>query len=120
MSDQPAGSSTFRPHPLEPLTADEIRAAVAAVRATGKLSHAARFASVVLDEPSKEALAALGDAQPPHRQARVLVVPGPECSVVEALVNIATGDVVSWVERSDVRPALLFEESFNAIIALHE
>ena len=120
MSDQPPGSSRVRPHPLEPLTEDEIRAAVAAVRATGKLSDAARFASVVLDEPSKEALAALSDAEPPHRQARVLVVPGPDCSVVEALVTVAGGDVLSWVERADVRPALLFEESFNAIIALHE
>ena len=121
MSDQPAGSSRVRPHPLEPLTEDEIRAAVAAVRATGKLSDAARFASVVLDEPSKEALAALERRRAATSAGPSLGdVPGPDCSVVEALVTVATGDVLSWVERADVRPALLFEESFNAIIALHE
>jgi len=120
MNDQSSGSPDFGEHPLAPLTADEIRAVVAAVRATGRLTDAARFAMVVLDEPSKEALAALGQGEPPERRARLVLVPGLECSVVEATVVVATDEIASWEERPDVRPALLFEESFNAIIALYE
>ena len=33
-------------HPLDPLTADEIAAAVAAVRATGRLTDAAWFSTI--------------------------------------------------------------------------
>ena len=107
-------------HPLDPLAADEIDAAVAAVRATGRLTDAARFSTITLDEPTKPALRGFeagGDR--PARRARLVVVPGPECTLVEAVVDLGSGDVVSWVERQDVRPALLFEESFNVIIALH-
>lgn len=101
-------------HPLVPLTAEEVTAAVTAVRATGRLSDAARFSTITVDEPPKDALAGA------DRRARLVIVPGPECSLVEAVVSVASGEVVSWVERKGVRPALGFEESFNAIIALHE
>ncbi|MDQ3147992.1 MAG: tyramine oxidase, partial [Actinomycetota bacterium] len=82
---------------------------------------AARFAVVTLDEPSKEAVTAFDRGEdPPDRRARLVVVPGPECSVIEVRVSLASGDVSSLEERHDVRPALLFEESFNAIVALHD
>ncbi len=101
-------------HPLEPLTAEEITAAVAAVRASGRLTAAARFSTVTLDEPPKDDLDRAG------RRARLVIVPGAECSLIEATVALPSGEIVAWVEREDVRPALGFEESFNAILALHE
>ena len=93
-----------------PLTAEEITAAVAAVRP--RLTDSARFAAVTLEEPAK------GDGHR-GRRARMVIVPGPECSVVEATVALPGGDIVGWDDVADVRPALLFEESFNAIVALH-
>jgi len=118
------GASRQPVHPLEPLTEDEIRAAVTVVRATGRLTDSARFSTVTLDEPSKQAVTAFerGDRgdRGERRRVRLVIVPGPECSGIEAVVVVATGQVVAWEERSDVRPALLFEESFNAIVALHE
>ena len=101
-------------HPLDPLTAEETTAAVAAVRAAGRLTDAARFSTVTLDEPPKDQL------DRADRRARLIIVPGPECSLVEAVVAVGSGAVLSWVARDGVRPALGFEESFNAIIALHE
>ncbi|MEQ1785901.1 MAG: primary-amine oxidase [Acidimicrobiales bacterium] len=101
-------------HPLEPLTADEITAAVAAARATGRLTDAARFSTVTLAEPAKDALGDTG------RRARLVIVPGPECTLVEAIVAVDRGEVLGWTELDGVRPALGFEESFNAILALHE
>lgn len=101
-------------HPLEPLTAEEITSAVAAARATGRLTDEARFSTITVDEPPKESIDGA------ERRARLIIVPGPECSLVEAVVGIASGEVVSWTEHDGMRPALGFEESFNAIVALHE
>ncbi len=101
-------------HALDPLTADEVRTAVAAVRATGRLTDVARFSTVTLDEPPK------ADLDRAERRARLLIVPGPECTLVDATVALGRGEVLTWVELDDVRPALGYEESFNAILALHE
>ncbi|TML65186.1 MAG: tyramine oxidase, partial [Actinobacteria bacterium] len=109
-----------RVHPLEPLTADEIEAAVAAVRATGRVTEAARFSTITLDEPPKEAIAAFDRGETVERRVRLLIVPSPECAVVEAIVALPSGETVSWEERPDVRPALLFEEAIKAIVAVQE
>ena len=61
-------------HALEPLTADEITAAVAAVRATGRLTDAARFSTITLDEPPKGELATRRAASPPGDRARPRVL----------------------------------------------
>ena len=107
-------------HPLESLNADDVSIAVAAARGSGKLTDAARFVSVTLDEPTKEELAAFAAGTPVARRACLVVVPGPSCSLVEAVVSLPSGDIVEWRECEDVRPPLLFEEAFNAIVALHE
>ena len=107
-------------HPLEVLTVSEIDAAVAAVRATGRLTDAARFAAVVLDEPTKDELAAFDGGDAVARRLRLTIVPGPKCQVIVAVVDVRTAEILAWDEVEGVRPALLFEESFGAILALHE
>jgi primary-amine oxidase len=98
-------------HPLDPLTADEIGAAVAAVRATGRLTVAAWFSTVTVDDAHTGAVG---------RRARVVVVPGPDASLVEATVSLPSGEVVGWATNEGARPALGFGESLVAIAALHE
>jgi primary-amine oxidase len=107
-------------HPLECLTGDEIRAAVAAVKSDGRLDQHARFATVTLDPPSNEAVSSyrLGDAI--HRRVRLIIVPGQDSTVIEALVAVPSGEIVAWEERPDVRPALLFDDALRSIIALRE
>jgi len=107
-------------HPLDALQAEEIRRAVAAVRATGKLTDLALFSVVTLDEPSKGALADHRPGQPFERRIRLVILPGPESSVVEAVVTLPTAEVVEWTARDGVRPALLFDDSYRAILALRE
>lgn len=97
----------------EPLTAAEIEAAVAAVRASGRIGDTARFATVALAEPPKGDDAA-------ERRARLVVVPGPEADVVEAIVAVGSGEVRSWEAVPGMRPGLLFEEAFGAIVALQD
>jgi primary-amine oxidase len=117
-SAAPVPSAAVRSHPLDPLTPDEIRGAVAAVRATGRLGDAARFASITLQEPPKEQVLAHRDGDPGHRRVRMVIVPGPECQVIEVVVDPASGTVLSWTEVDGMRPALLFEEAMRAIVAL--
>jgi primary-amine oxidase len=114
VSKQP---DTGRPHPLDPLTADEIRTAVAAVRESGRVGEEARFATVTLDPPPKAPRSA-PSTDTVDRRVRLIIVPGPEASVIEASVDVASGKIEDWEERDGVRPALLFEDSLYAITAV--
>jgi len=107
-------------HPLDALTSADVEAAVAAARATGRLTDAARFASVALDEPAKAELAAFERGEPVPRRVRLSIVPGPACQVIEAVVDVGSGEVLTWEAVDGVRPAILFEEAFGAMVALHE
>jgi primary-amine oxidase len=104
-------------HPLEMLTQDEVAQAIAAVRATGRLGEAARFVSVTLEEPPKEAVLS---GAPVGRRVHLTIVPGPECAVIEAAVDTATGAVVQWDQVEGMRPASLFEDAIRAIGALKQ
>ena len=115
-----AGSVRTPAHPLEPITGEEIRVAVAAVRATGRLDERARFATITLEPPTKEVLAAHRPGHPVRRLVRLVIVPGQDSSVIEALVDGSSGEIVSWEPRPDVRPALLFDDSLRSIQALEK
>ncbi|HMD47141.1 MAG TPA: primary-amine oxidase, partial [Acidimicrobiales bacterium] len=99
---------------------DEITAAVAIALATDRLGQRPRFAYIGLHEPSKQAVRDHRRGQPPDRQLRLVIVTGPEASVVEAVVSVRDGTVVDWREVPESRPALLFEESMRVIGALRE
>ena len=102
-----------QPHLFDPLTAAEITDAVASVRASGRLCEAAWFSTITLDEPPRGAPA---DAP---RRAALVIVDGPEAAVVEAIVHLASREIVKWERRDGVRPALGINESVIAIGALH-
>lgn len=98
-------------HPLDPLSADEISAAIAIMRSAGLFADDSLVARVALHEPRK------GDPSP-AREADVTVVPGPSASLREAVVSLTDAAVVSVEEVAGARPALLLEEALNAIGAL--
>ncbi|MGO8873075.1 MAG: primary-amine oxidase [Acidimicrobiales bacterium] len=107
-------------HPLDPLGADEIRAAVAAARGSGRVSETALFSMVTLDEPTRSEVDAHRPGRPFERRVRLVIVPGPESSLVEAVVALPSAEIVRWTERDGVRPALLFDDSYRAIVALRQ
>ena len=78
-------------HPLDPLSPTEIAAAVAAVRADARLPERAWFSTVTVDEWGAET----------GRRARLLVVPGPDAEVVEAVVELAGPSVVDWTVHEE-------------------
>ena len=102
-------------HPLEMLTGDEITRTSEILRNDGKVGDGTLFVGIVLHEPDKSALAAWKPGDPVERRVRATVVPGPENTVCEAIVNLATGTIESWTQVNDVRPTLLMAESANAV-----
>ena len=107
-------------HPLDSLAADEIRAAVSVVRESGRVDEGALFAMVTLDEPDRETVATHRPGDAVERRVRLVVLPGPEAAVVEVVVALATGQITEWTPRKGVRPALLFDDSYRAILALRD
>src|SRR4051812_27482111 len=103
-------------HPLDMLSGDEITGAVGVLRASGRLPDGVLFASIVLHEPDKATLATWKVGDPVDRQVRVVMVPGPDVGVWEAVVSVTRGEIVSWQEHDDMRPALLMTEALNAIL----
>ncbi len=115
-----ATAALGRRHPLELLTVEEITAAVDVVKATGRLTDDARFAAVTLEEPTKHELAGFAAGGQVARRLRLSIVPGPDTSLIDATVDVDAGAVVAWRDLGGARPALGLDESFNAIIALHD
>jgi primary-amine oxidase len=107
-------------HPLAMVTGDEITRAVEIIRGTGRLTDEARFAHVVLHEPTKAALATWKLGDPVDRELRALVVPGPELLMIEVIVSVTAGEIRDWREIEGMRPALLFLEAMNAIFTTKE
>ena len=116
--DQAGDAADAVTHPLESLTAAEIRAAVATVRADDRLGEHPRFASITLEPPDKDVLATYQPGDPIERLVRLIIVPGQDSTVIESVVDVRSGSVVVWHERPDVRPALLFEDAMRSIVAL--
>ena len=111
-------SETVIDHPLAGLTGAEIDEAVALVRAHGGCPEESLIAYVGLHEPSKEKVRGFKKGDPLDREVRLVLVPGPQATVVEAVVSVTHGQVRRWDELVETRPALLIEESIGAIEAL--
>ncbi len=113
-------SDTGAAHPLEPLSAEEIGAAVTLLREQRGLADTVRFSYVALDEPDKDELDAFDTSGPIERRAAAVLIDRATGTVSEAVVSLTEGRVTAWRDLDDVQPALLFEDCFDAIIAVKE
>jgi primary-amine oxidase len=115
--------TTSTRHPLAPLDGDDINAARTIVLDSGRVTiprEDVRFAYMGLCDPPKALVHAhdRGDDVVVDRRVRAVLLQGPEATVVEAIVSVTRGIVDSWVEVTDVRPNLQFEEAMKVIAAL--
>ena len=94
-------------HPLDPLTADEIRAAAAIARSDARLAKAS-FPSITLQEPSKGDVAAWTPGRSMSRQARLVAMAGRD--VFEAVIDLGAKRITSMVERRGVEPSVMLSE----------
>lgn len=103
------------PHPLDPLSAQEVITARRVLDEAGRLSDSTRFPLILLDEPGKAAVAAFRPGDPVPRRARVTLLDTLTGSAAEALVDIAGEAVLAWrdlrvTEPPYGQPPILFEE----------
>jgi primary-amine oxidase len=91
------------PHPLSPLTADEIRAATHIFRSSPKFPAGAQFSILTLDEPPKAQV--LAKAAVPRR-AFAVIYDHPTDHTFEAIANLTTGALDSWKEIPGSEPAI--------------
>ncbi|MGR9046380.1 MAG: copper amine oxidase, partial [Gammaproteobacteria bacterium] len=96
------------PHPLDPLTSDEIAKTVALLRAAGHVDETTRFPSITLKELPKAAVLAWQSGEPIARSATAVVRQG--LKVFEADVDFDGDKVTRWEYREGVESAVMLEE----------
>ena len=98
-------------HPLDPLTADEIEAATAILKASGRFPDNVYFPTIALNEPPKDDVLNFSPAAPVRREAYVEVYDLPGNHVWEAIVDVRHGELLKVTERPGVQPAFFDSES---------
>jgi primary-amine oxidase len=119
MSQVLDGSTIARgatPHPLDPLSADELTAAVAFARSEFSLSPADLFVTVQLDEPSKSLVRAWRHGDRVKRNARLAVWNVTSRTLFEGVVSL-DGEVLSWAEVPGARAPGLLDQLTAAVEA---
>ena len=104
-------------HPLEPLTADEIRLAVSILRDTGKVTPTTRFISVSLQEPPKATVHA---GKETHRVAFAVLFDNATNSCFETAACLFHKKVISWKHVAGVQPTMTADEMIECERAVLE
>ena len=82
-------------HPLDALTADEIRAVTSAIRAHREFGEDVLFETIELKEPAKADVRAFKPGDPLNRQARAAVFRSGGIGVWRMIVTIDDGSIVT-------------------------
>ncbi|TVQ07261.1 MAG: primary-amine oxidase [Leptolyngbya sp. DLM2.Bin27] len=110
-------------HPLEPLTPEEIAAAVAILRDEKSLGATTRFATVTLNEPVKETVMGFRPGDAIAREAFAIILDNATAQTYEAVVSLTEGAVISWQHIPAVQPPIMLDEFIeceNAVKACPE
>ena len=85
-------------HPLDPLSAAELQAAVDLVRREHGLDQRVLFETVALHEPEKQAVRSFTTGSEFEREALVVVIDRSAGKNYEGIVSLTKGRMVSWRE----------------------
>lgn len=100
-----------RPHPLNALTADEIKQAVEIVKASADFNPNTRFTEISLLPPDKEAVWAFALENKPvdqPRKADVIMLDGKH--IIEAVVDLQNNKLLSWQPIKDAHGMVLLDD----------
>jgi primary-amine oxidase len=97
-------------HPLEPLTAEEIKHAVDIIRTERDVSEHVRFVSVNLNEPPKEVVLNFQAGDTIVREAFIVLLDSSAGATYEAIVSITGNRVTSWQHIPGVQPSIMPDE----------
>jgi primary-amine oxidase len=98
------------PHPLDPLTAEELAAVAAALRRDRGVSSRWRFASIELIEPAKDAMAAHRTDAPGVRKALAVCWNRDDGQAYRAVVSLAGATVEAWEQLPGQQPNMTVDE----------
>jgi len=110
------------PHPLDPLSRDEILQASTLVReAMAEFGAALRFEMIELNEPSKATVRAFTPGDPITREARVNVYRTGDIGVWKFVVSLTENQIVSREEHPTACPMIQLEEflEIEAVVKSH-
>jgi primary-amine oxidase len=100
------------PHPLDPLTEDEVKRATAALRADPSLPEAAPCCMVALHEPPKSELLAFRPGDPVDRWVRYLLYDKGSRTAYDVIVSATHERVVSSTAHPGSHPSYLMVVDF--------
>jgi len=95
------------PHPLDPLTADELTAGRAVLESHGLITGTTRFPQVIPAEPDKRAVLA---GEPADRRIQFTLLDIATGEATDATVSVTDGTLVKTEKCGEGQPAYLFEE----------
>ena len=97
-------------HPLDPLSANEIKVAAKALKASGQFPQTALFSTIVLKEPAKTEVLNYKSGAQFSRQAFSVIMDRTGNRTFEAVVDLKTQRVLSWHEARGVQPLVMDTE----------
>jgi primary-amine oxidase len=97
-------------HPLDPLTADEIRQVVAIVRRDRGVDERWRYASIELREPDKQVVRDYESGDHITREARVVCWNRETGMTSKVVVSISEDRVADWSDEPDEQPNMTVDE----------
>ena len=97
-------------HPLEPLSAEEIRRVAAIVRRDHGVGAGWRFASIELREPAKDDLPALESGELARREAVVVCWNRADGQAYRATVSLTADAVSAWEHLPGQQPNMTVDE----------
>jgi primary-amine oxidase len=106
----PANEGTLVTHPLDPLTAEEIRQAAAVVRRDQEVGDRWRFASIELREPAKAELAEFEPGRQVSREALVVCWNRADGQAYRAVVSLTGDAVTGWEHLPGQQPNMTVDE----------
>lgn len=106
----PVLTATSTQHPLDPLSPEEISAAVSLLRSEKSLGDQVRFAVVTLHEPPKDVVRNFKAGDPIQREAFMVLLDNATAQTYEAVVSITQEAIASWKHIPDVQPCIMLDE----------
>jgi hypothetical protein len=115
-----AGMSVLR-HPLEPLTAAEIRAVMGIIKASPDFGPAFLFETIELKEPPRAALTDFSAGKPGPREARANVFLGDAPGLWRLTVSLPDAAITSKLFLATARPMIQLEQflQIEGIVRAH-
>jgi len=105
-----APDKQIAPHPLDPLSKEEIAATTTVLKDAGKVADSTRFVLIHLHEPPKEKVLAYRPGKPLPRQAFAVLYDWAHNTTSEAIVDLDAKKLLSWKDIPKVQPGILSDD----------